>query len=65
MITYRELLESLQSLNEEELNQTATVRDQGTDEIYGVAFSYVTDSAVEDRLDDKHLVLAFNTPFEE
>jgi hypothetical protein len=54
MITYRQLLKKLQTLNEEQLNQTATVSLDISNEI--VAIECISE-AVSDVLDEGHIIL--------
>lgn len=54
MITYRTLLEKLQTLNEEQLNQTATVSLDESEEM--VSIDCVSE-AMSDVLDEGHIIL--------
>ncbi len=54
MITYRQLLEKLQTLNEEQLNQTATVSLDESDEMVPIE---CVSEAMSDVLDEGHIVL--------
>ena len=62
MITYRELLEKLKTLNEEQLNQTATVSLDLAEEC--AAINYVSEvqapDFLEGILDNGHIVLGVN-----
>lgn len=55
-MTYKDLLEILQNLSEEELNNTATVFCPDMDEYYPVECAYKVDST-QDQLDMGHLVI--------
>ena len=60
-VTYKELLEVLQKMNESELLQTVMIKDCAADEVYSVDCVQVT-GVEEDRLDEGHFVLAYNIP---
>jgi len=55
-MTYKELLEQLQSLTPEQLNQTVTIKDVFHDEFHGVEETAFTDETV-DVLDEGHFYL--------
>jgi hypothetical protein len=59
MVTYRELLNQLNKLDDEQLDDNITLHLLGCNEIFGDVDFYVTDTN-EDRLDKGHLVLTFN-----
>lgn len=56
-ITYRDLLNFLQSVPEEDLDQTATIDLVGSDEIIAIQGIARMDEEDEDRLDPGHIVL--------
>ena len=58
-MTYKELLQQLQQLTEDQLNQDVCVYDTGTDEYYqsGVEFVFATDEC--DVLDVDHPIIRF------
>lgn len=55
-MTYKELLDALMNLSEEQLNMTVTVQDISLDECYGACGFHLDDSGV---LDDNHPVIHF------
>jgi len=59
MITYKELLNQLQQLTEEQLNQDVAVYDTGTDEYYqlNIEFVFATDECQV--LDVDHPIIRF------
>ena len=58
--TYRELLEALQELSEEELDMTATIYDKTFDAYMPIDY---TDKTVgDDVLDECHPIIIINTP---
>lgn len=57
-ITYRDLLESLEDLTEDQLDMTVTVYDADLDEYFPV--NNATISNDDDILGHNHLVLEFN-----
>ena len=58
-MTYKELLQQIQQLNEDQLNQDVCVYDTGTDEYYqlNVELVFTTDEC--DVLDPNHPVIRF------
>ena len=59
--TYKDLLKSLQSLNEEQLANDLTFHDLWTDEFYGMELALeISNSDENDVLDDGHPYFAFN-----
>ena len=59
MITYKELLQQLQQLNEEQLNQDVAVYDEGTDEYYQLKVELVFTTGECDVLDVDHPIIRF------
>jgi hypothetical protein len=59
MITYKELLQQLQQLNEEQLNQDVAVYDEGTDEYYQLKVELVFATDAQDVLDVDHPIIRF------
>jgi len=59
MMTYKELLQQLQQLNEDQLNSDVAVYDEGTDEYYqlNVEFVFATDECQV--LDVDHPIIRF------
>ena len=58
-MNYRQLLDELQQLNEEQLEQDVTVYVSGVDEYYGLRPDYpVAISEADDVLDEDHFYLA-------
>lgn len=57
-MTYAELLALLNTLSPEQLNQSVTVYDSGTDEYTGAIKAFITDEDV-DVVDEGHLVISF------
>ena len=64
-MTYRQLLEELKEMTDEQLDSTVTVLDAQADEFYMSTGLFVTDEKVEDRLDDMHPYLVFNESSED
>ena len=58
--TYRELLEALQELSEEELDKTATIYDK-TFEAY-IAIDYTDKTVDDDVIEACHPVIVINDP---
>ena len=56
-MTYRELIETLEKLTEEQLNCTVTVEDLYHEEYYGADFDIVIESDV---LDEDHPIITFS-----
>jgi hypothetical protein len=56
---YKELLLQLQELNDEQLNQTVTVYDEGTDEYYQLKVELVFATDAQDVLDINHPIIRF------
>lgn len=59
MMTYKELLQQLQTLNEEQLNSDVAVYDEGTDEYYQLKVELVFTTDECDVLDANHPVIRF------
>ena len=59
MMTYKELLNQLQSLTEDQLNQDVCVYDTGTDEHYQLNVELVFTTGECDVLDTDHPVIRF------
>lgn len=57
-MTYQQLLQQLQSLDEEQLNQEVAIYDEGTDEYYQLKVELVF-TTVSDVLDANHPVIRF------
>ena len=58
-MTYQELLNQLQQLNEEQLNQDVAVYDEGTDEYYQGKVKLVFATDAQDVLDLNHPIIRF------
>jgi hypothetical protein len=58
-MTYKELLEQLQQLNEEQLNQDVCVYDSGVEEYYQSGIELVFTTEQQDVLDEDHPVIRF------
>ena len=58
-MTYKELLQQLQTLNEEQLNSDVAVYDEGTDEYYQLKVELVFTTDECDVLDANHPVIRF------
>ena len=58
-MTYKELLQQLQQLNEEQLNQDVAVYDEGADEYYQLKVELVFATEKCDVLDVDHPVIRF------
>jgi len=56
---YKELLEQLQQLTEEQLNQDVAVYDTGTDEYYQLKVEFVFSTEECDVLDVNHPIIRF------
>jgi hypothetical protein len=56
---YKELLLQLQELNDEQLNQTVTVYDEGTDEYYQLKVELVFAGQECDGFDLDHPIIRF------
>ena len=54
MFTWRELLEKISKMTDEQLNSTVTVHAQSIDEFIPVDHFELNDSQEDDRLDDGH-----------
>lgn len=57
-MTYRELLQELEKMTEEQLDMDVTVYSVCDDEYYEGSLSYVVETDV---LDEKHPVITFNS----
>jgi hypothetical protein len=58
-MTYKELLQQLQQLDEEQLNQDVAVYDTGTDEYYQLKVEFVFSTEECDVLDVNHPIIRF------
>jgi len=58
-MTYKELLNQLQSLTEEQLNQDVAVYDTDTDEYYQASVEFVFSTDECDVLDANHPIIRF------
>ena len=58
-MTYKELLQQLQQLNEDQLNSDVAVYDEGTDEYYQLKVELVYATEECDVLDPDHPVIRF------
>ncbi len=56
---YKELLDQLQQLTEEQLNQDVAVYDTGTDEYYQLKVEFVFSTEECDVLDVNHPIIRF------
>ena len=59
MMTYKELLQQLQQLNEDQLNEDVCVYDTGTDEYYQLNVELVYSTQECDTLDLDHPIIRF------
>lgn len=59
MMTYKDLLNQLQNLTEEQLNSDVAVYDTGTDEYYQLNVEFVFTTGECDVLDVDHPVIRF------
>ena len=58
-MTYKDLLNQLQQLNEEQLNEDVCVYDTGTDEYYQLKVELVFATDSQDVLDVDHPIIRF------
>jgi len=58
-MTYKELLQKLQQLNEEQLLCDVSIYDIGNDEFYPMEGLHFTDETTVDALDPNHPYLSF------
>ena len=58
-MTYKELLQQLQQLNEDQLNEDVCVYDTGTDEYYQLKVELVFATEECDVLDENHPIIRF------
>jgi hypothetical protein len=58
-MTYKELLEKLQSLSEEQLNSNVTVYDEGTEEYYSIKVELVFTTEWADVLPSNYPIIRF------
>jgi hypothetical protein len=58
-MTYKELLQQLQQLNEDQLNSDVAVYDEGTDEYYQLKVELVYATEECDVLDANHPIIRF------
>ena len=59
MVTYKELLQQLQQLNEDQLNEDVCVYDTGTDEYYQLNVELVYSTQECDVLNLDHPIIRF------